>query len=55
MIIGIFIDKVQKFIYQRIDDVNSNSLTDSKTLRNIMRSSEKVKKVLNLNSTCIFY
>jgi putative viral A-type inclusion protein len=43
-IVAISVDKIQKYIYQRIDDMTSQELNDSNTLSSILWASKEVKK-----------
>lgn len=42
-IVAISVDKIQKYIYQRIDDMTSQGLNDNNTLSSILLASKEVK------------
>lgn len=46
VIVGIIAEKVQRYIYQRIDDLKAKQLHDGKTLSEIIRSSNEVRSSL---------
>lgn len=46
MIVAIKMEKVQKYIYQRVDDLRSNQQQDEKTLQHIMDASRETEEIL---------